>query len=119
MSDFSSIAFSGDFPLLPRDARKERYFQCKDLPDDDQCIACVDGKVEADGLFVREDARGRFWNPDLNGWVGLLGAFTGFRFQCRFKNGCVVEVLEGDNMLYLAIDPEIRGDWSPSNWQKI
>lgn len=118
MSDFSSIDFSGEFPLLPFGARKESYFQSKDLPDDDQYTACVYGTVEADGLFVRIDARGRFWNPDLNGWVRLEGTFTGFRFQCLFENGCVVEVREGENMLDLSLDPEMRGDWSPSNWQK-
>lgn len=119
MSDFSSIHVSREFPLLPLGARTERYFQCKDMPDDDQYTACVDGTVQADGLFVREDVRGRFWNPDLSGWVDMLGAATGFRFQCRYEKGRVVEVREGEEMMNIAFDPEIRGDWSPANWQRL
>lgn len=119
MSDFSSIEISPDCELFPARVRAGGWFQSKDLPEDGEYVACVDGEIDGTGLFVRVDNRGRFWNPKLNGWIHLLGSLSRQEVVCRFADGRVVEVRDG-NGVTIEDGSELPGAyWSPSCWVRL
>lgn len=119
MSDFSTITISPDCVLFPEVARTGWPFQSKDLPDDSEKSCCVDGEIDATGLFVRVDDRGRFWNPELKGWIHLRGERWDLEFVCRFVEGRVVEVRDGHGVI-IEDGSELPGAyWSPNVWTRL
>lgn len=111
MSDFSTISFHSDFPLIPPFARQTCY-QSKDLPEHETMTACIGGDVHANGLFERDDG---LWNPSLNGWIRLIAQFGHNEFSLRFQDGRAVEVITGRD------PPEgaIYAYESPNDWRDI
>lgn len=96
MSDFSTVKISAEFGLIPAGTQIDmlRRYQTKDLPDDEEFSCCVDGEIEADGRFVREDLRGRFWCPNFDWWVRLApdASEDGSTLYAHFEAGKVCEV---------------------------
>lgn len=119
MSDFSSIDISPDFALLPAHAKHAGYFQSKDLLDDPAYGACIDGEVEADGRFVRTDSGVRQFNSNLNGWIGLRGAYANVELIARLDAGKVVEMREAEGEAIYDCSPFRGAYWSPNTWQPL
>lgn len=116
MSDFSTIEIAPDCSIFPVAARSGESFQSKDMPDDDELSCCIGGVIDATGLFVRTDSRGRFWNPKLNGWIHLLGWNSGIELVCRFAEGRAVEVRDG-YAVGIEDGSGLPGAyWSPNDW---
>lgn len=121
MSDFSTIKIAQDCNLFPVAARTGWSFQSKDMPDDEEYSCCVDGEIDATGRFVRIDDRGRFWNPELNGWIHLGSEFEFSQLElvCRFVGGRVVEVRDGHGVM-IEDGSELPGAyWSPNVWVRL
>jgi len=94
VSDFSTVKLANDLAVMPPGARVpfDRTYQTKDLPDDEELSCCVNGLVESDGCFVRDDTRGRFWNPNFAWWVRLVPRFGGDELYAHFVSGRVVKI---------------------------
>ncbi|MBA9859178.1 hypothetical protein [Ralstonia insidiosa] len=121
MSDFSTIKIAKDCGLFPVAARTGWSFQSKDMPDDGEYSCCVDGEIDATGRFVRVDDRGRFWNPELNGWIHLRIEFerSDLELVCRFADGRVVEVRDGHGVRIEDGSVLPGAYWSPSVWVRL
>ena len=111
MSDFSTIVF--DYPIPDG---LEGQWQTKDLPDDIELGCCVDGTVAVDGKFVREDMRGRYWNPTLNGNIRLVSLFSERELFCNFESGVATIVRDWEGNDRTSHD---GADCDDSMWQKI
>ncbi len=119
MSDFSTITIAREVGMFPEAARTGEWFQSKDMPDDDEWTYCISGEIDTEGRFIREDTRGRFWNPMLNGWIGILGEISGIELLCCFVDGRVVEVRPRQGESIEDGSPLRGAYWSPNNWVAI
>lgn len=117
MGDFSSVTVSKAFSLPSECGHDARDFQTKDLPKDPKRVACIDGVIEANGMFVRNDYGIRYWNPELTGWAYFTCVGVKADFVARFENGRIVEVMEGDPVLDMDIGYSLQSAASsPNNW---
>jgi len=110
MSDFSTIGVEQGCNALPPLAWG-RTFQSKTMPEHEARVACIDGTIRSDGLFVRFDDR---WNPRFNGWAQLREREVLLCVQ--FVGGVVADFVHGS--LPSDFDDTLASD-SPNDWRDV
>lgn len=69
-------------------------------------------EVRKDGIFVHN---GKYWNPNLNGWVRLRSSNGWSDLFARFESGRVIEIQNDDS----EIDLHSYADDSPETWHPL